>query len=66
MDTKWIDPIVEEVRSAREKIWKECNYDLNTLFEFLKEKEKLHNQRIISENDFKNKINHNEKSLINR
>jgi hypothetical protein len=62
---QWIDPIVEEVRSAREKIWKECNYDLNKLFEFLKEKEKLHNQRVITKKEIKNKRKHNEKSLIN-
>jgi sulfatase maturation enzyme AslB (radical SAM superfamily) len=29
----WKDPIVEEVRKVREKLWKEANYDVHTYFE---------------------------------
>ena len=44
---QWTDPIVNEVRLAREKIWKECNYDINQLYKLLKEKEKNHAHRIV-------------------
>jgi SHS2 domain-containing protein len=32
----WRDPIVEEVRKAREELFKQANYDLHTFFENLK------------------------------
>jgi hypothetical protein len=48
---QWIDPIVKEVRLAREKIWKECNYDINQLYELLKEKEKDHGRRVVHERE---------------
>lgn len=35
----WEDPIVKEVRAAREKIWKECGYDLRKYCERLKKHE---------------------------
>jgi len=48
---QWTDPIVNEVRLAREKIWKECNYDINQLYKLLKEKEKDHSNRIVHERE---------------
>ncbi len=45
---KWIDPIVQEVRSAREKLWKECNFDFDQLCARLKEKQLSHGLQIIT------------------
>lgn len=45
---KWIDPIVREVRTAREKLWKECNCDLEQLCAKLKKKQISHGLQIVS------------------
>ncbi len=45
---KWVDPIVQEVRTAREKIWKKYNYDLAQLCTELREKQKTHDLRIVT------------------
>ena len=45
---KWIDPIVQEVRTAREKLWKESNYDLDQLCARLREKQISHGLQIVT------------------
>lgn len=35
----WEDPIVEEVRRIRERLFAECGYDLHTFFEKMRELE---------------------------
>ena len=45
------DPIVEEVRRAREKIFAECDYDLNKLMERIKRAEEKHKDRLVSYED---------------
>lgn len=32
----WRDPIVEEVRQIRDEIAKECGYDIDKIYEYLK------------------------------
>lgn len=51
----WIDPIVQEVRTAREKLWKECNYDLDQLFARLREKQKSHGLPIVTKTKLSSK-----------
>jgi hypothetical protein len=36
----WIDPIVQEVREAREELARQANYDLHTFFQNLRKDEK--------------------------
>ena len=48
----WSDPIVEEIRSIRERIWGECDYDLKKLTKRLKNKEQLHKDRLVSPQQF--------------
>jgi hypothetical protein len=43
------DPIVDEVRSARQKIFAECNEDLDALLDRFQEHEKLDKERVISD-----------------
>jgi len=43
------DPIVEEVRSARQKIFEACNEDLDALLDRFQEHEKLDRGRVISD-----------------
>lgn len=50
---KWIDPIVEEVRKAREEIWKESNYDLDQLCAKLRENQKSHVSRVVTKAELK-------------
>ena len=42
-----LDPIVEEVRKARRDLFEECGNDLGRFFEFLRESEKKHGDRLI-------------------
>jgi len=44
----WKDPIVEEIHLVREKIAKECNYDLKQIMNRLRKKEKRHRERVVS------------------
>lgn len=39
MESIWKDPIVEEVRAAREELFAACDYDLNRLVAHLREGE---------------------------
>jgi hypothetical protein len=43
----WVDPIVEEVRSWREKIFREAGYDLERLTARLKESQERHGERLV-------------------
>jgi hypothetical protein len=43
----WKDPIVEEIHHIREKIAKECNYDLKQIMKRLKRSEKEHAGQIV-------------------
>ena len=42
------DPIVEDVRSARQKLFEACNEDLNALLDRFQEQEKLDQERLVS------------------
>lgn len=42
------DPIVEEVRKARQEYAKRFNYNLHTMAEDLKEKERQHQDRLVT------------------
>ncbi len=42
------DPIVEEVREARQKIFEKCDQDLDRLLDWLKGEEKQDLDRIVS------------------
>ena len=44
----WKDPIVEEIHLVREKIAKECNYDLKKIMNRLRKKEKENRGRVVS------------------
>jgi len=44
----WKDPIVDEIHSVRRKISKECQFDLNQIAERLRQKEKKHEERLVS------------------
>jgi len=41
------DPIVEDVRSARQKLFEACNEDLNALLDRFQEQEKLDQERLV-------------------
>jgi hypothetical protein len=43
------DPIVEEVRSARQKIFEACNEDLDALLDRFQKQEKLDVERLVSD-----------------
>ncbi len=49
----WIDPIVEEVRQARQRIWEECGCDWDRLIAFLKEREAEHPERLVTAEELK-------------
>jgi hypothetical protein len=44
----WKDPIVEEIRKAREELARRANYDLHTFFENLRKNEKKRKARVVS------------------
>ncbi len=43
------DPIVEQVRAARQKIFDACNQDLDALLDRFQEQEKLDQERVVSD-----------------
>ena len=43
----WQDPIVEEVRRARDAYAKQFNYDLDAIYHDLKAKEHQNRQRVV-------------------
>lgn len=44
----WIDPIVQEVREAREELARQANYDLHTFFQNLRKNEKKRKSKVVS------------------
>ncbi len=42
------DPIVEEIRSTRQKIFEACNQDLDALLDRFQQQEKQDQERIVS------------------
>jgi hypothetical protein len=44
----WEDPIVAEVRKIREKLAARFNYDIDALFDYLREQEKTSGHPIVS------------------
>jgi hypothetical protein len=42
------DPIVEEIRETRRRIWEECNEDLDQLIARLKRGESMHKDRLVT------------------
>jgi len=49
------DPIVDEIRKIRQKIFANCDLDLNKLMDFLKVAEKKDRNRIITKEIFQKK-----------
>lgn len=45
----WKDPIVEEIHLVREKIARECKYDLKQIMNRLRKREKEHRGRVVYE-----------------
>ena len=45
------DPIVEEVREIRGKIWEECGGDMEKLMERLKKAQEQHRDRLVTMDD---------------
>ena len=43
----WKDPIVEEVRRAREELARRANYDLHTFFENLRKSERKRKAKVV-------------------
>lgn len=43
----WTDPIVDEIRQTRARIWRECGESIEQLVERLKCAEKQHPDRLI-------------------
>ena len=50
------DPLVEEVRSARQKIFEACHEDLDALLDRFQEQEELDRERLVS--DLSTRIEH--------
>ena len=42
------DPIIEEIRKIREQLAKESNYDLHTMCEKMRKREKESNAKVVS------------------
>ncbi len=42
------DPIVEEVREARRRVFEECDNDLDKLLQRLKARDREHRERLVS------------------
>ena len=42
------DPIVEEVRKARRELFEQCGNDLGRFFEFIRQSEAEHGDRLIT------------------
>jgi len=43
---EWKDPIVEEVRQARERLWDSCGRDPKKLLAYIKRKQLEHPERL--------------------
>jgi hypothetical protein len=47
-DQPWPDPIVEEVRSAREELLAECDLDLEKLAAYLRERQRAGGRQAVT------------------
>lgn len=47
-DREWHDPIVDEVRSVREKLFAECDFDLEKLTQLLRKEQAESGHRIVT------------------
>jgi hypothetical protein len=47
-DRTWKDPIVEQVRAAREDLFASCGYDLDQLVAQLRDSERRHGRATVS------------------
>lgn len=56
------DPIVEEVRAAREKLFDACGRNLDALLDYLKEREQQDRSRLVSPQDVKARRSANQAS----
>lgn len=48
VDQPWTDPIVEDVRSAREKLLAECDFDLEKLAAYLRERQRAGGRQAVT------------------
>jgi len=48
MDQPWIDPIVEEVRTAREELLAECDFDLEKLAAYLRKRQQAGGRQAVA------------------
>jgi hypothetical protein len=44
----WEDPIVEEIRDARQQIVSECGEDVHAFFEYLRARERDHAEDVVT------------------
>lgn len=51
-DGAFCDPIVEEVRRARAKLWEQFDDDPKRVFEYLRKKSEEHPERMIDPDEF--------------
>jgi len=42
-----LDPVVDRVREARDRLARECDYDLGTLIRMLRDREARHSERLV-------------------
>lgn len=45
------DPIVEEVRQARRKLFEKCGCDLDKLMDYVEERQKEHGDLLVTQKD---------------
>lgn len=43
------DPVIDEIRAVRQKIWEDCGKDMNRLLQHYKEMQKQYADRLITE-----------------
>jgi hypothetical protein len=43
----WIDPIVDEVRAAREELFREADYDLGRMHDRIMRSQERHHERLV-------------------
>jgi hypothetical protein len=51
----WVDPVVQEVRKAREKLWKECHYNLDLLCSKMRREQASSGLRVVSKSELPRK-----------
>lgn len=51
------DPIVEEVRQARRKLFEKCGNDLDKFMDYIEERQKEHGDLLVTQEDLKKRKN---------